>query len=75
MHAKLMLKIYTLEIACDQLETNTPGMIPTWKGTPTMKTYKAATIFVDHASSLISLSLCQSTGGDEALKANLNLRD
>ena len=58
-------------ISCDQLETNTPGMIPTWKGMPTTKTYKAATIFVDHASHFISLSLCQSTGGDEALEAKL----
>ena len=58
--------------SCDQLECNTPGMIPTWKGMPTMKNYKAATIFVDHASCFISLSLCQSTGGDKALEAKLN---
>ena len=35
------------------------------------QTYKAATIFVDYASHFISLSLCQSTGGDKALEAKL----
>ena len=58
-------------ISCDQLETNTPCMIPTWKRIPTTKTYKSATMFVDHAIHFISLSLCQSTGGDKALEAKL----
>ena len=45
-------------ISCNQLESNTPGMIPTWKGMPTTKNYKAATVFVDHASHFISFPLC-----------------
>jgi len=31
-------------ISCDQLESNTTGMMATWKDKPTVKAYKAATI-------------------------------
>ena len=59
-------------ISCDQLESNTPGMIPTWKGKPTIKHYKAVTIFINHASRFIHLSMCESTGADEAILAKLH---
>ena len=36
------------------------------------KAYKAATIFVDHASRFIHLRMCESTGGEEALQAKLH---
>ena len=47
-------------------------MMATWKGKPTAKAYKAGTIFIDHVSRFIHLTMCESTGGDEALNAKLH---
>jgi hypothetical protein len=37
-------------VSCDQLESTMPGLIPTYKGTPTTSLHHAGTLFVDHAS-------------------------
>ena len=54
-------------VSSDQLESPVPGMIPVWKGKPSRKGYKAATIFVDHASRFLNISMALSTGGEEAV--------
>jgi len=44
-------------------------MIPVWKGKPSVTGYGAATVFVDHASHFINISMAKSTGGKEAVEA------
>ena len=56
-------------VSTDQLESNTPGRIPIMKGKPSTSNYGAATLFVDHASRFLHLSLHCSTGAQEAIEA------
>jgi hypothetical protein len=56
-------------ISCDQLQSNTPGKIPVWKGSPSKDSYGAASFFVDHASDFVNISLHHSTGAMEAVTA------
>ena len=56
-------------VSMDQLESSTPGRIPIMKGKPSTSNYGAATLFVDHASRFLHLSLHCSTGAQEAIKA------
>jgi hypothetical protein len=37
-------------VSCDQLESTSPGLVPTYKGSPTTSFYHAGTLFVDHVS-------------------------
>ena len=46
-------------------------MMVTWKSKPRVKANKAVTIFIDHASRFINLTMCKSTNGEEALNAML----
>ena len=56
-------------VSTDQLESPVGGMVATWKGKPIKKQYNVATVFVDHASRFIHLSMAHSTGGQEAVAA------
>jgi hypothetical protein len=53
----------------DQLESSTPGLVAQLKGRPTIKRYKAATVFVDHFSGLSYVHLQKSTSADETVEA------
>jgi hypothetical protein len=59
-------------ISVDQLESRTPGLIAQVKGWLTKKRYQAATIFVDHFSSLSYVFLQKSTNAEETLAAKLS---
>ena len=52
-------------ISMDQFESGTPGLIAEVKGWLTKKRYQAATIFVDHYSSLKNVFLQKSTNTEE----------
>ena len=56
-------------VSVDQLESPTPGFIATLKGTPTKRRYKAATVFVDHASRLSYVHLQQGLTSSETVDA------
>jgi hypothetical protein len=56
----------------DQLESRTPGLIAQVKGWLTKKRYQAATIFVDHYSSLSYVFLQMSTNTEETLAAKIS---
>jgi hypothetical protein len=56
-------------VSVDQLESNTPGLVPQTKGSPTTITYQAATIFCDHASHFLHLNCHPSTGAADAITA------
>jgi len=56
-------------ISVDQIESNTPGLVLTARGTPTNCRYQAATLFCDHASCFIHLTCHFSIGPIEALIA------
>jgi hypothetical protein len=56
----------------DQLEPRTPGLIAQVKGWLTKKRYQAATIFVDHFSSLSYIFLQKSTNAEETLAAKIS---
>ena len=56
-------------VSCDQLQSNTPGRIPVWKGEPSKLSYGAASLFIDHASNKVHVSLHHSTGAAEAVDA------
>ena len=56
-------------VSVDQLESNTPGSVPTARGTPTTCKFQAATLFCDHASRLIHLTCHSSTGAVNAIPA------
>ena len=55
--------------SADQLQSNTPGRIPGWKGSPSNESYGAGSIFVDQASTKVHLRLQLSTGAEEAVEA------
>ena len=72
--ARNKAKIHTVTtpgdcVSVDQLESPTPGFIATLKGTPTKRRYKAATIFVDHASRLSYAHLQQRLTSSETVEA------
>ena len=56
-------------VSVDQLESTTPGFIAQLKGIPTIKRYKAATVFVDNYSRLGYVYLQLDTTSSETLKA------
>jgi hypothetical protein len=56
-------------ISGDQLESMQPGLIPTFKGSPTTSFYHAGTLLVDHASRLLHFMPHISTGAKEAIAA------
>jgi hypothetical protein len=56
-------------ISGDQLESTQPGLIPTFKGSPTTSFYHAGTLLVDHASRLLYFTPHISTGAKEAISA------
>lgn len=58
-------------VSVDQLESTTPGLIAQLKGIPTIRRYKAATVFVDHATRFTYVHLQQSTNADETIEAKL----
>lgn len=67
-------EIYTVTrpgqcVSVDQLESQTPGLIPQLKGKLTRQRYKAATVFVDHFSRLSYIHLQRSTSSNETLQA------
>jgi hypothetical protein len=49
-----------------------PGLIPTYRGTPTTDRYQAGTLFIDHASRFLHFTPHISTGGKEAITAKHN---
>ena len=59
-------------ISVDQLESRTPGLIAQVKGWLTKKRYQAATILVDHYSSLSYVFLQNSTNTEETLAAKIS---
>jgi hypothetical protein len=56
-------------VSGDQLESTTPGLIPTFRGSPTTEKYHAGTLFVNHASRFLHFTPHVSTGSREALNA------
>jgi hypothetical protein len=56
-------------VSIDQLESTTPGLIGQLKGIPTKARYKAATIFIDHATRFTYVHLQQSTNAEETIMA------
>lgn len=55
------------------MESGHPGFIPTWKGRPTTRKYQCASVYADHASEYINLTLHESTGAQEALQGKARL--
>jgi hypothetical protein len=56
-------------VSVDQLERNTPGLVPQTRGSPTKTTFQAATLFCDHASQFLHLTSHSSTGAPDAISA------
>jgi hypothetical protein len=56
-------------ISVDQLESQLPGFVTQLKGKLTRKRYKAATVFVDHASRLSYVHLQESLTSKETVEA------
>jgi hypothetical protein len=56
-------------VSVDQLESNTPGLVPQTKGALTKSTLQAATLFCDHASRFLHLTCHSSTGALDAISA------
>jgi hypothetical protein len=54
-------------VSGDQLESSTPGLVPTFQGSPTTSSYRASTLFVDHASRFLYFTPHLSTGAQEAV--------
>jgi hypothetical protein len=59
-------------ISVDQMESRTPGLIAQTKGWLTKKRYQAATIFVDHFSSLSYVCLQKSTNAEETMETKIS---
>lgn len=59
-------------ISSDQIESTLPGLIPTYRGSPTTDFYHAGTLFIDHASHLLHFTPHTSTGAKEAITAKQN---
>jgi hypothetical protein len=56
-------------VSGDQIESSTPGLVPTYKGTPTTARYHAGTLLIDHASRYLYFAPHISTGSHEAIIA------
>jgi hypothetical protein len=56
-------------VSVDQLESTTPGLIAQLKGIPTTQRYRAATVFVDHATRFSYVHLQKSTNAEETIQA------
>jgi hypothetical protein len=56
-------------VSGDQLESSTPGLIPIFQGPPTSQSYRAGTLFVDHASGYLFFTPHLSTDAQEAIAA------
>jgi hypothetical protein len=56
-------------VSIDQLESPTPGFVAQLKGALTKKRYRAATVFVDHASRLSYIHLQQGLTSEETVEA------
>ncbi len=56
-------------VSGDQVESTTPGLVPTYRGTPSTDRYHAGTLFVDHASRFLHFTPHLSTGSKEAIIA------
>jgi hypothetical protein len=56
-------------VSGDQLESSTPGLVPTYQGSPTTYQYRAGTLFVNHASHYLYFTPHLSTGAQEAIAA------
>ncbi len=54
-------------VSGDQVESSTPGLIPTSRGNPTTDRYHAGTLFIDHASRFLHFTPHISTGSKEAI--------
>jgi hypothetical protein len=59
-------------VSGDQIESSTPGLVPTFQGSPTTAVYQAGTLFVDHASRYLHFTPHHSTGANEAVQAKLH---
>jgi len=57
----------------DQVKSTTPGLVPTYKGTPTSQRYHTGTPFVDHAIRYLHFTPHFSTGCQESLLAKHNV--
>ena len=71
-HNKSKIGSVTVPGACvsvDQLESYTPGFLAQLKGSLTKRRYRAATIFVDHASRLSYVHLQESLSSDDTVQA------
>jgi len=60
-------------ISGDQLKSTHPGIIPTYKGSPSTSFYHAGSLLVDHASRFLHFTPHQSTGATEAISAKQTL--
>jgi hypothetical protein len=56
-------------VSGDQVESSSPGLVPTYKGSPTTARYHTDTLLVDHASRYLFFSPHYSTGSKEAIEA------
>jgi len=56
-------------VSGDQVESSSPGLVPTYRGTPTTARYHAGTLLVDHASRYLFFTPHISTGSKEAIQA------
>lgn len=59
-------------VSDDQLERSTPGLVPTFQGSPTTASYQADTLFVDYASRYLHFTPHYSTCAQEAVQAKQN---
>jgi len=58
-------------VSVDQLESPTPGLVPTHRGIPTVSRYQGATVFVDHFSDFTYVHLMTKMDGESTVEAKL----
>jgi hypothetical protein len=56
-------------VSGDQLESSTPGLIPTFQASPTSQSYRAGTLFIDHTSRYLFFTPHLSTDAQAAIAA------
>jgi hypothetical protein len=56
-------------ISTNQLESSHPGLVPTYKGSPSTSSFHTGTLFIDHASHFLHFTPHLSTGAMEAINA------
>jgi len=56
-------------VSGDQLESTQPGLIPTFKGSPSSSFYHAGTLLIDHTSRFLHFTPHHFTGAIEAISA------